>query len=66
MGNRLKKYKKAEYSFDYTTRLALTEEYKTYPAGAVWDYYCEQMGVPTRDKWLETVRAYERDVLIKR
>lgn len=58
--------KKAEYSFDYTTRLALTEEYKTYPAGAVWDYYCEQMGVPTRDKWLETVRAYERDVLIKR
>ena len=58
--------KKAEYSFDYTTRLALTEEYKTYPAGAVWDYYCEQMGVPTRDKWLESVRAYERDVLIKR
>ncbi len=58
--------KKAEYEFDYTTRLALTEEYKSYPFGAVWDYYCETMGVPTREKWLDSVRAYERDVLIKR
>ena len=58
--------KKAEYEFDYTTRLALTEEYKSYPFGAVWDYYCEKMGVPTRDAWFEKVRAYEKDVLLKR
>lgn len=58
--------KKAETEFDFTTRLALTEEYKTYPFGAVWDYYCETMGVPARESWLEKVRAYERDVLIKR
>ncbi|MBR5527961.1 MAG: L-rhamnose isomerase [Clostridia bacterium] len=58
--------KKAEYDFDFTTRLALTEEYKSYPFGAVWDYYCEQMGVPTREAWLEKVRTYEKDVLLKR
>ncbi len=58
--------KKAEYAFDYTTRLALTEEYKSYPFGAVWDYYCAQMGVPTREAWFEQVRAYEKDVLLKR
>jgi L-rhamnose isomerase len=58
--------KKTENELDFTTRLALTEEYKSYPFGAVWDYYCEKMGVPTRESWLEKVRAYERDVLIKR
>ena len=26
---------------DYTTRLALQEEAKTLPFGAVWDFYCE-------------------------
>jgi L-rhamnose isomerase len=41
--------KKAELAGDYTTRLALSEEFKTYPFGAVWDYYCAQMGVPVRE-----------------
>ena len=58
--------KKAEYEFDYTTRLALTEEYKSYPFGAVWDYYCEKMGVPTRDSWFSQVRTYEKEVLANR
>ena len=31
---------------DYTARLALLEEQKTMPFGAVWDYYCETKGVP--------------------
>ena len=29
---------------DYTSRLALLEEVKTLPFGAVWDYYCESPG----------------------
>ena len=58
--------KRAELEGDFTTRLALTEEFKTYPFGAVWDYYCAKMGVPVREAWLEEVRAYERDVLAHR
>lgn len=58
--------KKAELEGDYTTRLALTEEFKSYPFGAVWDYYCEKMGVPVREEWLAEVKAYENDVLLKR
>jgi L-rhamnose isomerase len=58
--------KQAELEGDYTTRLALTEEFKTYPFGAVWDYYCAKSGVPVREAWLDEVRAYERDVLAKR
>ena len=60
------KLKQIELAGDYTSRLALTEELKTYPFGAVWDYYCEQMGVPVRDAWLPEVQRYEREVLSKR
>lgn len=55
-----------ELEGDYTSRLALTEEYKTYPFGAVWDYFCEKNGVPVGADWLDEVKAYERDVLSKR
>ena len=58
--------KKIELEGDYTTRLALTEELKTYPFGAVWDHYCESMGVPVRETWLAQVRQYEKDVLSQR
>jgi L-rhamnose isomerase len=58
--------KKAELAGDYTTRLALSEEFKTYPFGAVWDYYCAQMGVPVREEWLAEVKKYEQAVLLNR
>ncbi|WP_138496546.1 L-rhamnose isomerase [Paenibacillus pinistramenti] len=58
--------RKAEAEKDFTTRLALTEEFKSYPFGAVWDYYCTKASVPVREAWLEEVRSYERDVLLKR
>ena len=51
---------------NFTERLALMEEFKTYPFGAIWDYYCEKMGVPVRESWLEEVKAYETEVLSKR
>jgi L-rhamnose isomerase len=56
----------AEISGDYTTRLALQEEAKSLPFGAVWDYYCESKGVPTGENWLAEVKAYEKKVLSKR
>lgn len=51
---------------NFTERLALMEEFKTYPFGAIWDYYCEKMGVPVRESWLEEVKDYEQEVLLKR
>lgn len=51
---------------DFTSRLALLEELKTLPFGAVWDYYCLQSGVPVGERWLSEVKRYERDVLSKR
>lgn len=51
---------------NFTERLALIEEFKTYPFGAIWDYYCEKMGVPVKETWLEEVKQYEHDVLKKR
>ncbi|HNV02528.1 MAG TPA: L-rhamnose isomerase [Vicinamibacterales bacterium] len=58
--------REAERSGDYTARLALLEEAKTLPFGAVWDYYCETAGVPVGEAWLSEVQAYERDVLARR
>ncbi|WP_462421283.1 L-rhamnose isomerase [Salinicoccus sp. Marseille-QA3877] len=51
---------------DFTKRLALYEEFKTYPFGAVWDHYCETMGVPVREEWLNDVEQYEKEVTNKR
>jgi L-rhamnose isomerase len=58
--------KKAEQEFDYTTRLALMEEAKQLPWGAVWDQYCIESGVPVGFDWLEHVKKYEADVLAER
>ncbi|MGE7269953.1 L-rhamnose isomerase [Brevibacillus panacihumi] len=55
--------RQAELAKDYTTRLALLEEFKSYPYGAVWDYYCARQGVPVREAWLDEVKAYEQEVL---
>lgn len=51
---------------NFTERLALMEEFKTYPFGAIWDYYCEQMGVPVKENWLDEVKSYEENVQLKR
>ena len=58
--------KQAELTGDYTTRLALMEEMKTLPFGAVWDHYCQWMGVPVGGAWLAEVQGYEKAVLSKR
>lgn len=59
-------YKKLERAGDYTARLALMEEAKTLPFGAVWDFYCQEQGAPVGEAWLDKVRQYERNVLSKR
>ncbi|MFK7738379.1 MAG: L-rhamnose isomerase [Pirellulaceae bacterium] len=54
------KLQQLEAEGDLTGRLALMEELKTMPLGAVWDYYCLQSGVPVRSDWLAKVREYEQ------
>ncbi len=51
---------------DNTARLALLEELKTLPFGAVWDFYCLTQDVPVGRAWLAEVKEYERSVLAKR
>ncbi|MFC7686713.1 L-rhamnose isomerase [Ureibacillus sp. GCM10028918] len=58
--------KELQENGDYTRRLALLEEFKTYPFGAIWNYYCEQMNVPVKEHWLADVAKYEKTVLSHR
>jgi L-rhamnose isomerase len=55
-----------EYAGDYTARLAMLEEAKTLPFGAVWDYYCLRHDRPSDLSWLETVKQYEKKILARR
>ena len=55
-----------EVAGDYTGRLALLEELKGMPFGAVWDYYCLRQGVPVGMGYMDDIREYERQVLAKR
>ena len=61
--NKLKEY---EVDGDFTSRLALLEELKTYPWQAVWNYYCLKNNVPVAENWLNETKKYEEDVLLKR
>jgi L-rhamnose isomerase len=56
----------AEESGSYFKRMALLETCKALPFGAVWDYYCESMGVPPGGKWINDVLAYEDQVSSRR
>ena len=56
----------AEHKGDLTSRLALMEERKTLPFGAIWDYYCMKQDAGVGTDWLAKVKQYEIDVLSKR
>ena len=56
----------AENAGDAFSRLALMEESKTMPFGAVWNYYCLMMDVPPGELWMEEIHLYEKNVLSKR
>jgi L-rhamnose isomerase len=55
-----------EASGDYGARLALLEELKGLPFGAVWDYYCRQQEVPVGFGVLREIQAYEKQELAAR
>ncbi len=47
-------------------RLAMLEELKTMPFGAVWDYYCQLNDVATGDRYIKEIQEYQKEVLSKR
>ena len=51
---------------NYTKMLAMSEEFKTFPFGDIWDEYCEREGVPVGPDWIRDVEIYEAEVLSKR
>lgn len=62
----IERLRQHEQDGDFTARLALLEEIKTFPFGAVWDFYCRRKDVPIGPGWLDEVRRYEQQVLVTR
>jgi len=62
----LEQMKSFEQSGDFTSRLALLEELKGMPFGAVWDYYCESKNVPVGMDFMNVIKEYEEKELSKR
>ncbi len=51
---------------NWTELMVKQEELKTLPFGDIWAQYCKECGAPTDGEWFETVKEYEKDILIKR
>ena len=61
-----KMLQEAEEAGDYTGRLALLEESKALPLGAVWNKFCVDQSVPLDRDWMGEIRRYEEKVQRKR
>ena len=55
-----------EETGQYYERLALLEEMKTMPIGAVWEHYCKENNAPTGNELTKEIQQYEKQVLSKR
>jgi L-rhamnose isomerase len=55
-----------EISGDYTARLALLEDLKNMPSGAVWDFHCLRQGMPVGMQVMDKIKAYEEQELARR
>jgi L-rhamnose isomerase len=58
--------RQAELEGDFTRRLALQEEAKSLPWGAIWNFYCSSEGVEPVQGWVAEVKNYETKVLLPR
>lgn len=58
--------KQAEDEGDFYKRMALMEESKTLPLGAVWDYHCHRNNVPAGLALIEACNAYQHKVVNER
>ncbi len=62
----LAELRRLEQAGDYTRRLALLEELKSLPIGAVWDYHCLTQNAPVGGQWMDEIAEYERRELSQR
>ena len=60
------KMKELQDTNQMTELMAVQEELKIMPFGAVWNEYCRRSGVPAGMDWFKEVKAYEDEVLSKR
>jgi len=58
--------RKYEDNGQYFERLALLEEAKTLPMGAVFDYFNMKNNVPVGEEFIPCIQQYEKEVLSKR
>lgn len=59
----LRKYEAADKGFE---RLAMLEELKSMPWGAVWDMYCLRNNVPVGEEYIAEIESYEAEITSKR
>lgn len=55
-----------ENNNDGAVKLALLEELKAFPFGAVWDMFCLKNNCPASIAWLNSLITYDRNVIRKR
>ena len=60
------KLRELEMAGDYTSRLAMMEDARSLPWGAVWEEYCARSESPADNAWLPIVKDYEAKVLMAR
>lgn len=60
---KMREYENSGMNFE---RLALMEEAKAKPFGAVWDYYCMTKDVPVGEAFISEIQRYEKKVLSAR
>ena len=60
------KLKELQDNGEFTKLLALQEENKLLPVGAVWDEFCTRNNVPAGSEWLKDIEDYEKNVQLLR
>jgi L-rhamnose isomerase len=60
------KLKQYEIEGDFSSRLAMQEEFKSMPFSVVWDYYCTKKNIPVGMDFMTVIKDYEKKELSKR
>jgi L-rhamnose isomerase len=60
------KLKQYEIEGDFSSRLAMQEEFKSMPFSAVWDYYCTKKNIPVGMDFMNVIKEYEKKESSKR
>lgn len=61
----LDRMRAAETGLDFTTRLLLTEEFKSLPHGAIWSEFCARAERPTGTQMIDVLDAYQTTVAVR-